>query len=220
MVKGFLKRIGLALVVIFMVQLIAFAQEAGSGSGSEPGSPEEAGFQSRCQSAPDMGFPKCASSPSECISDPEKNYRYPFNCIFLQEPIGGDPGYDLFKLSEATKDGSTYNNYQLWYGEAIVAGEYGPLQAILVYEEGKDLQGPFGLVYNYLGLVYNFMSGLIIAFVILMVIVGGIRMSTSGGNTDAYGKGKSMIIKALVGMVLWFLASVILYTINPTFFTF
>ena len=40
------------------------------------------------------------------------------------------------------------------------------------------------------------------------------------GDTEAVTKGKEMIIKALVGMALWFLASLILYTINPTFFAF
>jgi len=64
------------------------------------------------------------------------------------------------------------------------------------------------------------MSGIIIAFVILVTIIGGIRIITSGGAPDGMKQGKDMIVKALIGMVLWFTASVILYTINPTFFAF
>ena len=92
--------------------------------------------------------------------------------------------------------------YILWYGEAIVGKEAGPFQAILVYEEGKESQGPFGLLYNYLALVYNFLSGIIIGFVILVSIIGGVRITTSAGDSGKYEEGKKMIIKALIGMIL------------------
>ncbi|MBU0706122.1 pilin [Patescibacteria group bacterium] len=239
MVKSFLKKSGLALITILLVQAVAY--------GSEPNSPSEASFKSRCapENTKDLGFPPCADSPSECESgSPEESpcRNTPFNCLFLQEPIGGKPGYDLFKVScspnpNAGAKGDSKEQAEqkakankcpsktvlcettLWYGEAIVGDDQGPFQAILAYEEGKETQGPFGIVYNYLGLVYNFLSGLIVAFVVLVAIIGGIRMSTSAGS-DKYTEGKNMIIKALVGMILWFTASVILYTINPTFFTF
>lgn len=226
MVKSFLKKLGLALVVIFMVQMIAYA----STSETEPTNPEEAGFKSRCEDAAAMNFPDCADSPQNCGSvfmslegktgeDGVQQFiqtpRTPFNCLFLQEPIGGKTGYDLYKIVPT----ETGNNYTLWYGEAIVGNETGPVQAILAFEVGKETQGPFGLLYNYLGLIYNFLSGLIVGFAVLVIIIGGIRMSVSAGADD-YTNAKSMIIKALVGMILWFTASVILYTLNPTFFSF
>ena len=229
MLRHFFKSLGLSLVVVIMSQTVVFAQSAET----EPDSPQTATFKSRCANLPD-GHPPCATSPAECgsqyygfhtvKSNTEANkhetyweYKVPINCLFLQEPIGGKTGYDLYKLVPME-----YGDvqYVLWYGEVLVGDEQGPFQAILAYEEGKESQGPFGLLYNYLGLVYNFMSGIIIAFVVLVAIIGGIRMSTSAGDQDAYGKGRSMIIKALVGMAIWFTASVILYTINPTFFTF
>jgi hypothetical protein len=64
------------------------------------------------------------------------------------------------------------------------------------------------------------MSGLIVAIVVLFVVVGGIQMTTSGGDQAKFDAGKTRITKALVGMVLWFTASLLLYTINPTFFAF
>lgn len=248
MVKSFFKYIGLAFMTLMLVQAIAFAQEGASEGGNtstqQPKNVEEAGFSSRCDDAEAMGFPPCADSPSKCGSKSDTSTqqvsveggseegvlgygtvnRTPFNCIFLQEPIGGKPGYDLYRISPPSEGttGHVYsgNEYTLWHGEAIIPPETGPVQAILAYEKGKETQGPFGLLYNYLGLVYNFLSGIIVGFVVLVAIIGGIRMTVSHGDETAYSAGKKMIIKALVGMVLWFTASVILYTINPTFFAF
>jgi hypothetical protein len=142
--------------------------------------------------------------------------RTPFNCLFLEEPIGGETGDDLFMVTPH-EDG---NIYELWHGEAIVGESYGPVQAVLVFEPGREGEGPFGLLYNYLGLIYNFISGIIVGFSVLVVIIGGIMITTSAGDTTKLDNGKNMIKKALIGMILWFTASVILYTINPTFFTF
>ena len=50
--------------------------------------------------------------------------------------------------------------------------------------------------------------------------MGGVEMITSGGDAERFAKGRQHITKALIGMALWFLSSLILYTINPTFFTF
>ncbi len=225
MVKSLFKKLGLALLVITMVQAIAYAQE-GSTQETEPNSPQSASFKSRCENVPD-GWPPCANSPADCASTSDtvgegesaiNVNRTPFNCIFLEEPIGGQTGFDLYKVTPvADSDDPTTT---LWYGEAIVGNVRGPIQAILAYEPGNETQGPFGLLYSYLGLVYNFLSGIIIGFVVLVVIVGGIRITTAAGNQQGYESGRDMIIKALIGMALWFTASVILYTINPTFFAF
>ncbi|MBU0728092.1 pilin [Patescibacteria group bacterium] len=203
----------LSVILLFTFMTPVFAQD-------------DASFESVCTkvdgSDPTYGkFPKCASSPNECASNTEG--LTPLNCLFLEEPIGGEPGYDMYKIScfpSPDDEKTTICQYSLWHVEAIVGLERGPVQAILSFEEGKDAQGPFGLLYNYLTLIYKFMSGIIVAFVILIAIVGGIRMTTSAGNSDQFQKGRDMIIKAMIGMALWFLASLILYTINPTFFAF
>lgn len=239
MVKKFISKslIGLFLFLLSSGITLAADEETPATSDNPV---QAAGMQSRCQNLPE-GFPECADSPSECFSvgevvqntsDVEGGSEYsvagslvkyytPINCLFLGEPIGGRTGYDLYKIVPEVNGQSSY---QLWYGEALVPNEYGkvtgPFQALLTYEEGKQLQGPFGLLYNYLGLIYNYLSGIIIAVVILIVIVAGIIITTSNGNQESFNTGKSMITKALVGMVIWFLASVILYTINPTFFSF
>ncbi len=165
-------------------------------------------------------------SPSQCTyKTVEGEQVLPFNCLFLEEPIGGKPGYDLFLERCTTTDGQTECTLELWKGGSIqpTADKQtvrGPIQAILTFEPDKPYQGPFGLLYNYLGLIYAYMSGLIIAVGILFVVVGGIQMTTAGGDTGKFDAGKSRITKAIVGIILWFTASLILYTINPTFFAF
>ncbi len=231
--KKFISKSLCGLLILLLSSGTTLAQD-GEPPATSDNPVQAAGMQSRCQNLPE-GFPECADSPSECISKsvstPETTntetsdtttsnlvkFNTPINCLFLNEPIGGRTGYDLYKI---VPEANGQSNYQLWYGEALTGNEIGPVQAILTYEEGKELQGPFGLLYNYLALIYNYLSGIIIAVVIFIIIVGGVIMTTSNGNQEGFNTGKSMITKALIGMVIWFLASVILYTINPTFFSF
>jgi hypothetical protein len=181
--------------------------------------------------------PDCADSVSKCESVPGKKYsaenptlveKTPPNCIFLEEPIGGEIGVDLFKVNcnVSTKDlkdpkkNISFCTYRLWRGEAIKSTEKGPIQALLSYDASKPYQGSFGLLYSYVSVIYKYLSGLIVGIVVLMIVVGGIEMSISGGDSEKVTHGKDRITKAIIGMVIWFLASLILYTINPTFFTF
>ncbi|MFC1729801.1 pilin [candidate division KSB1 bacterium] len=168
---------------------------------------------------------RLAKSPAECGSQPADpnnaaDYVPPRNCVFIEEPIGGKVGYDLYTVSCFIINSKDACQYLLWGGGQVLSNERGPIQAILSYEEGKEYQGPFGLLYNYLGLIYSYMSGLIVGIAVLYVVVGGIQMTTSAGDTEAFGKGKARIVKSIVGIILWFTASLILYTINPTFFAF
>jgi hypothetical protein len=241
MVKGSGKITGflfiLSAATVFLLPMAVLAADSATVS------PDAATFKGVCSKVSSNDttygkFPKCATSPAECGTQKGgEEWHEPLNCLFLEEPIGGEPGYDLYKVTCGILSPENIKSvciYTLWHGEAIIgnigsasaggaplvsAVERGPVQAILVYEPGKENQGPFGLLYNYVGIIYKFMSGIIVGFVVLVSIIGGIRMTTSAGS-DEFKKGKDMIIKALVGMALWFLASLILYTINPTFFAF
>jgi len=168
---------------------------------------------------------KLATSPSECgTQNLECNNGMrdtPRNCLFLEEPIGGKTGYDLYVV-DCIKDakGVDVCTTKLWRGSAITGSTHGPIQAVLTEEKDKPYQGPFTLLYNYLGLIYKYMSGLIVGISVLFVVIGGIQMTTSAGDQAKFDAGKSRITKAIVGVILWFTASLILYTINPTFFAF
>lgn len=146
----------------------------------------------------------------------------PVNCIFLEEPIGGKPGYDLYYIEciEATATEAALCDYNLWGGQSLRDTQHGPIQAILSYEPGGKGGSSFGLLYNYVALIYKYLSGVIIGFVVLMTIIGGLQITTAQGDSGGVDAGKSRITNALLGMALWFLASLILYTINPTFFRF
>lgn len=169
-----------------------------------------------------------AASPAKCGSNAQG--ETPWNCLFLEEPIGGKVGFDLYitTCSEVKKEnskvktsaGASQCTTKLWSGGSIPDNAHGPIQAILTAEKDKPYQGPFALLYGYVNLVYDFMSGIIVGVVVLFIVLGGVQMTVSNGDTSAFDAGKNRIIKALVGLLLWFLASLILYTINPTFFAF
>jgi hypothetical protein len=168
-----------------------------------------------------------AAKPSEC------GYTYcgqkKRNCLFLEEPIGGKYNYDLFIVDckQGSCSGNTYKpeghdsicNYAPYNGGAVPQGST-VKQAILTEDKSKPYQGPFGLLYSYVQLIYAYMSGLIVGISVLFVVVGGVQMSISGGDEAKFTAGKSRIVKAIVGIIIWFTASLILYTINPTFFAF
>jgi hypothetical protein len=164
---------------------------------------------------------KDATSVNGCASQKiGDKYYTPSNCLFLEEPIGGKPNLDLYTSECATQpDASVQCVYTLWNGGAITGNVRGPLQAVLTRQAGKEAQGSLGLLYNYLSLIYTYMSGLIIGVSVLFVVIGGIQIATSHGE-EGVNQGKSRIIKAITGIILWFTASLILYTINPTFFAF
>lgn len=190
-----------------------------------------------------------ATSPTECGSQniTDKNGKLvpmtPRNCLFLEEPIGGKEGYDLYlKTCERTTENQKINEIckiTLWRGGAIPSKSvspikdkstgkeaglketiyYGPLQAVITETPGQQT-GPMALLYNYVGLVYNYVSGLIVGVAVLLTVIAGIQMTVSGGDEAKVTEAKGRIQKAVLGLILWFTASLILYIINPTFFSF
>lgn len=201
MAKRFLASLALCLLLGFSFAP-AFAQDAAAPAGGD------------AKNVPDAASPnKCAGKSGQ--EGDKKVNTIPSNCLFLEEPIGGKANYDLYVVSCI----NGLCNYIPWNGGQILPSFRGPLQAVLTREAGKEQQGPFGLLYNYIALVYNYMSGLIIGISVFFVVVGGIQITTSHGD-EGVSQGKSRIIKALTGIIVWFAASLILYTINPTFFAF
>jgi hypothetical protein len=160
--------------------------------------------------------PRTATRVSDCGTQGDET-KPPWNCVFLEEPIGGKTGEDLFLVNCTDPAKCSYTLYQ--------GGSYDPaiqrvVQALLSQDPARPHEGSLGILFNYLRLVYNFMSGIIIGIVVLFTVIGGVQMITSGGDENKYGEGKDRIRKAVLGMILWFTASLILYFINPTFFTF
>ena len=83
------------------------------------------------------------------------------------------------------------------------------------------LYAPTGaaLLYGYIGLIYRYTAGIIGIVSVLFLVWGGVEIATAGDNPGRVDKAKERIFQSIAGLVLLFLSAVILYTINPNFFT-
>ncbi len=75
------------------------------------------------------------------------------------------------------------------------------------------------LLYVYIGALYQYAAGLGGILAVLLMIIGGIQVASAGGDANKMAKAKELITKSLTGLIVLFLSAVILYTINPNFFT-
>lgn len=80
------------------------------------------------------------------------------------------------------------------------------------------VSGP-DLLFTFITQIYRYaaVTGGVIS--VLFLIFGGLMITSSGDNSEALGKGKAIVIRSLSGIVLLFLSALILYTVNPNFFT-
>ncbi|MFH1218657.1 MAG: pilin [Candidatus Peregrinibacteria bacterium] len=87
-----------------------------------------------------------------------------------------------------------------------------PVQVILS-------KGGASLLTAYLSTIYKWAAGLVGLIAVVVITISGIQISAAGGDTQAIENSKNRIIKSISGIVILFLSGLILYTINPTFFT-
>jgi hypothetical protein len=71
---------------------------------------------------------------------------------------------------------------------------------------------------GYISVIYNWAAGIVGLIAVTVIIISGIQIATSGGDSAALDAGKNRIIKSLSGLAVLFLSGLILYTINPNFF--
>lgn len=76
-----------------------------------------------------------------------------------------------------------------------------------------------GLLFLYIGILYRWVAATIGIVAVFYIIYGGIKISTAGDNTAAVDEAKTKIIQAIAGLILLFISAVVLFTINPNFFT-
>lgn len=101
-------------------------------------------------------------------------------------------------------------------GDSPIAWRY----YIISEEWVQIIQGQEGgdILAAYAGMVYKWLAGVVGTVAVLLIIVGGIQISTAGASQGQLESGKNRIITALLGLMLLFLSGLILYTLNPTFF--
>ncbi len=75
------------------------------------------------------------------------------------------------------------------------------------------------LLYTYVGQIYIWASATVGIVAVFYLVYGGIQISTAQGDSGRIEKAKEKIMQSLGGLVLLFLSALILYTINPNFFT-
>ena len=63
--------------------------------------------------------------------------------------------------------------------------------------------------------IYKWSLGAAAILALLMVVLGGYKVMTAGGNAEQATSGKDYVLSALVGLALLFGAYLILNTINP-----
>lgn len=83
---------------------------------------------------------------------------------------------------------------------------------VFIAQSGTDL------LFGYLGTIYRWLAGMIGIVCVLYIIWGGIMIAVAGDNSQQIDEQKTKILQSIAGLVILFLASVILATINPNFF--
>lgn len=68
---------------------------------------------------------------------------------------------------------------------------------------------------NYIPLIYNYLVSIVSIVAVIMIMVGGLRYLTAGGNPSAITSAKETIIGAVIGLFLTFGSYLLLQTINP-----
>jgi hypothetical protein len=87
-------------------------------------------------------------------------------------------------------------------------------QVLAIYSKGGTT-----MIEGYISIIYKWAAGLVGLIAVTVIIISGIQIAVSGGDSAALDSGKNRIIKSLSGLAVLFLSGLILYTINPNFFT-
>ncbi len=75
------------------------------------------------------------------------------------------------------------------------------------------------LLFLYIGTIYRWAASIVGIIAVLVMVISGIQISAAAGEQQAVTNAKNRIMQSIGGLALLFLSGIILYTINPTFFT-
>jgi threonine/homoserine/homoserine lactone efflux protein len=67
--------------------------------------------------------------------------------------------------------------------------------------------------------LYRWAVSIVGIIAVLLMVFSGIQISTAGGDTGKIDEAKNRIMQSLIAIAILFLSGLILYTINPGFFT-
>lgn len=75
-----------------------------------------------------------------------------------------------------------------------------------------------GLLSEFIGALFKWAASIVGIIAVLVMVVSGIQISMAGGDSAKLDSAKTRIMESISGLVILFLAWLILYTINPNFF--
>lgn len=75
------------------------------------------------------------------------------------------------------------------------------------------------LAKTYVSLIYKWAAGIIGLLSVIVITWNGISISMAGGDSGKVDNAKTNIIQSLVALAVLFLSGILLYTINPNYFT-
>ncbi len=165
-----------------------------------------------------LAVPTTQAALSGCAAVNDPTQTKGLIITIIEEPIAGgtttgDQGQILTCMRKSCKDGSCKEEYQ------EVGGGCDPsafiCKRIQVFAASSGAQ----LLYTYIGVIYRWAASTIGVVCVLFMVYYGIRIAAAGDNAGVIDEAKQKIFQSLAGLILLFLSAVILYTINPNFFT-
>lgn len=124
---------------------------------------------------------------------------------------GNTPKYgDLSSLPTEMGAGCKSYNASSFVKDAVVTCSQGEL---------LEAEGGTGLLTTFIGAIFKWASGIVGIIAVLVMVVSGIQISIAGGDSAKVEEAKTRIMESIMGLAILFLAGLILYTINPNFFT-
>ncbi len=211
--KKILKRIIASLILAsFFCAGTAFAQEA---------APAE-------ESAPAATGP-CAETaePPECLSvscpSPESESPYILSTV-IEEGFGtdtpaGETPDTVVKtcIRQTTIDEESSTSVYVEPGECTPSGS--GTKVICQRVQIIFTKSGSALLFGYIAMIYRWAAGVIGIVSVLFLVWGGIEIASAGDDTSKIDAAKKRITQSITGLVLLFMSAIILYTINPNFFT-
>lgn len=127
-----------------------------------------------------------------------------------EQAFGGPPG-EAPPAAVPTSSGTTSSTVSTFTGTGITLE--------IPFGSTTSIEGTGGYIVNYSRIVFAFAGGIAGLLAMLMLIVAGIQIMTSSGE-EQITQAKSRIQGALLGLALLSTSGLLLYLINPCFFSF
>jgi hypothetical protein len=155
----------------------------------------------------------------------ELNYDQAYSEIIAEykRQISGEGGGSAPRVAIANKDCRMAYvktcNPQFVYQKEIEIGQPLPVSVtcdkvqLLFAKSGSDL------LKQYVGLIYRWAAGIIGVIAVLIIMINGVMISFAGDDEGKVSEAKDRIIQSLTAMAILFLSGIILYSVNPNYFT-